>query len=747
MSMKSNGIRKFLAWALCLIMLVSMMALPVLATDDEGGDAPAAPAVEAPVERAEAPAKEGAPAEKAEVPAKDEAPAEKTETSPKEEAPAEKAETPAKDEAPAEKEETPAEKEETPAEKEEVPAEKEETPADKPVDEDEPADGPDSDEDEPATETRRPIISLPIALADDDKDEEDNSIATISALDDGFEVDWDSVGTLAGGDWQVSRWGLARGEGGYYVYLENTQPQISIGITYYTNSSDAIRYRSWIAGGASLLNESEQPITGSSLTVIASGNNYRMEGFIPDSFFKETSFILSSGNVTLKSENIPLLPGATAPDGSDNGDTDETPDEAEPAPGPSEGYTGIVIDGNFDDWASVPWYDIEDRDINGYPKSWSTVEHFAIVWDGDWIYILLVADGQDQGWAVTGNWDSVTGAGTHNNGQFVITTDLNRELLIQPTVVNGEPAVAGVDGAKAAVNNKDWANAPHMWELAIPASALGEYLESISFGFYMSEPAITGIMDLQGGTGVHPFEGNVVIDGKYEDWVGYPHYLIEYDGQGIQHHDVDAEGALWSNGGTLFGHVVTGHPDHVDEQGGEFLAAISIAFNGDRSYKDTPDKGNFYPRVVAIGADGSIATVNEGYKLPEGEYTFYIFDVRTDPLYQFRHEDGTPPTAAELIENAFGFMKVTVTDKKNEMEFCLDLEKVADYIGADADDFKVIEAQFGRIGQQWITTAGTSTGPMLMAALATGAVAVPMGAAELRRRWAKKKDEDQSEEQ
>ena len=455
--------------------------------------------------------------------------------------------------------------------------------------------------------------------------------------------------------------------------------------------------------------------------------------------------------------NITLTPGEVS--------DVETPEETE-LPGESElpeepdnqlqdigaAYNGIVIDGDFSDWDAVPRYDIQDVDLNGQPKGWDTVDHFSIVWDGDWIYILLVADG-NRDWQGNlegvGDWGSVTGAGPNNNGQYAITTDLGRTLMIQ-VYRNGDWAgVSGVDGAMVDMNNNMWNQAPHMWELAIPAANLPEYSESINFGLYLVEPTLTGITDLQGDEGVK-FGGHIVIDGMYDDWTGYPHTEIQYDRAGIQHHNVDGEAALWSDGGILYGHVVTEHPDHVLEMGGEFMAAVTIAFNGDRNYKEYPHDGNFYPRILALGADGSITTLNEGTVLPEGTYTFYIFDTRTDPEYQFGHEDenGTwhSATAAELKENAFGTMKVTVSADKNEMEYDLDLRKVADYIGQDADDFKLIEAQYGRIGQQWVQTAGTPTGAALGVALAVGAVGVPACAAEVRNRRAKRREEEPGEE-
>lgn len=51
-------------------------------------------------------------------------------------------------------------------------------------------------------------------------------------------------------------------------------------------------------------------------------------------------------------------------------------------------------------------------------------------------------------------------------------------------------------------------------------------------------------------------------------------------------------------------------------------------------------------------------------------------------------------------------------DGKDEMEFYLELPMVAKKLGVDETALREISAQFGRIGQQWVYTAGTSTGPV-----------------------------------
>lgn len=773
------SVRKLLALCLCLVLLLGVTALPILAAP-EGDEAPAQAEPAAPaVEKAEPAAREETPA-KEETSSQDAAPA-KEETSTKEETPAE--DTSSKEETSAQREETPAEdtsaKEETSTEREETPAGEEAAAEDEtPVKEEAPAgEEPAAQEETPAEkETAAPRESAQAETVEDERagaaDEDAEAPAsaapaavrsaavrsaaaslfsvgtaaeeeeTLSADEaHGFSFDW-SQEALQDSGWDSTH-GVVETSRGYYLYFDCGEwasaalnvyaaddPYTAV-MGFSTSAGDPEHVYNTVGDKALWADESIE------VHYYTSGGRRYTEVFVPAALLPEGDFTFACNN-------------AAFPFVSETAQGDAEAAEAEPTPEPV--YTGIVIDGKFDDWAAVPRYEIDDG------RGYNTVDHVSVVWDGEWVYILLTAEG-DRDWQGEltgyGNWNSVTGAGTHGNGQFAITTDLGRTLLVQPVVdSNNEPAVAGVDGAQAAVNNKEWAGAPHLWELAIPASELPEYLETISFGFYLAEPTVTGLSDMQSGDGgVDPFAADVVIDGKYNDWVGYPHTLIQYDHEGIQYHEVDGEAALWSDDGWLYGHVVTEHPDHLDEQGSEFLAAISIAFNGDRDYKDTPDKGNFYPRILAIAEDGTVTdyytTVNEGHSTPNGTYTYYIFDTRTDPVKQFGHTDENgvwhDATAADLIENAFGTMKVTVTGEKDDMEFDLDLKKVADYIGADAADFKTIEAQFGRIGQQWVTTAGTSTWPLLGAALAVCAVGAPMCCGEVRRRRARRKGEGEND--
>lgn len=354
-------------------------------------------------------------------------------------------------------------------------------------------------------------------------------------------------------------------------------------------------------------------------------------------------------------------------------------------------YEGITIDGDFSDWDPVAKTSVNEG------KGWSTVDEVAMVWDGDYVYLYFMSNGNGNG---TGDWGSVTGAGPYNNGQYVITTDLGYQLLIQLTR-NNNGSVSGVDGAAVAVNNTDWMGAPHMWEVAIPSSALPSYKSTISFGLYQSQTLISDVANLQGtddGTDKE-FHG-IVYDGSYGDWEYYPHTLIQYATAGTHENVVDAQGALYSANGLLYAHVVTSMPAHLQEAGGEFTSAVTIRLNGD-SGKD------FYSQFVTVDAQGNINYSPQLSGLSYGTYEFYMIDATGWK---------SATNISEITEKGnavYGRMYVTIGASEDNMEFEFDLKLLAEKFGISADEIRTVSAQWGRIGQQWVTTAGTSTGTWL----------------------------------
>lgn len=404
----------------------------------------------------------------------------------------------------------------------------------------------------------------------------------------------------------------------------------------------------------------------------ANGNTaapYYVEIKIPSSCLSDPNFTVALAGVEVPAASIPVVDGKEVPKG-----------EAV--------YSGIVIDGKYSDWDAVKKTDADGKNGVGQNNLSST----AVVFDGDQVYIYLK---ECEG-------GSAAGAGSHGNGNYAITTDLGRTLLFQLT---SDGTVRGVEGAKAQ-------HVGSQWEISIPASELPYYLKSINFGLYLTEPYITGIENLNGQDSGGSF-GGIVYDGQYGDWNYYPHTPIEYATAGTHEVVQDAEGALYSTGKTIYGHFETTMPAHLQEAGQELTEDITFRFNEEAS-KD------FYPRPIAVDGNGNINWDPERIHLPDGTYEFYL--ASTDAWH-------TSTNISDLNEKdqIYGRMMVTIDHSGiDQCEFELYVDKVAEKLGLDESELKTISAQFGRLGQQWVTIAGTSSGPWLGIALCIAAAAAGM---------------------
>ncbi len=481
---------------------------------------------------------------------------------------------------------------------------------------------------------------------------------------DGSADDWDcsGIGALtpvepaSGTDMKVSQWRVARDESGaVYLCIQGEANEYQGGnaqwMSFHVTQNGETR--TYQLSGLQNQGGAFHYQCGASGTSEAP---YVLEVMIPPEYFNDPNFTITFGGCNVPVGTIPVLDGKDPAPGPDPGTEPEQPK-----------YEGIGIDGTFADWDAVPKHD--PHDVNG------CIDQMAVVYDRDvYIYIREVQGG------------SAAGSGTHSNGKYAITTDLGEVLLFQ---LNPDGTVTGPEGVEVHRVGAEW-------EIRIPGSALPRHKQTISVGLYQAEPAVSDVGNMSGSGNVDSDFTGIELDGKYDDWEAYPTTQIQYATAGTQEGVTDATAALYAEGGILYGHATSTMIPHLDSKGGAFLGAISIAFNGDRDYKGTPAEGNFYP--VIRTKDGEIKLLDGNTRLEDGTYTFEILDTRTA---------GNNP-------EVFGTMILTVTGGKDQMEFALDLEKVAAYIGVDAKDFHLIEAQFGMLGQEWVSTGGASSGPWLL---------------------------------
>lgn len=489
--------------------------------------------------------------------------------------------------------------------------------------------------------------------------------------------DWDDITSRTADSAGVKLWKAAVSSDYsklYFMYEGTVQTEWDysymgsnpVSITYAdgtTGISDKIQFTGW-KDSAQAKNSWYGDIENSETLTVnnAHGNTagpYVVEAAIPFDFFANSDFKITFAGTTVDIKDIEVLDGQKV----EKDDTEAV-------------YNGIVIDGEFDDWDAVKKYDaLCANDAHG-----ECISKTAMIFDGDYVYVYI-RDG------VSG---SASGAGTHSNGKYSITTDLGNELVFQ---LDSKGYVNGVDGV-------DCRHVGNQWEIAIPADALPAYNKTISFGLYQSEPFVSGVANIRDdGSSDDKTIYDIKYDGLYGDWEYYPHTRINYATPGTQHNKVDAMGALFSDGNVVLGHAYTMMPEHLNEAGGEFTYALSIKFNDD--YNQI-----IAPRFVTVDEQGNINWNPKTEDLSEGTYEFYMFDIGSW---------GTSKNINELndADICYGKMNITVGSNRDECEFYIDLDKAAQKFGCDVSDFKQISAQFGRMGQQWINTAGASSGAWL----------------------------------
>lgn len=351
-------------------------------------------------------------------------------------------------------------------------------------------------------------------------------------------------------------------------------------------------------------------------------------------------------------------------------------------------YTGITIDGVFDDWAGVN--KTADTGVNG--EGVRCLEEVALVFEGDYVYLYLKE-------AVT---DGALMAGPQSKGRYHILTDLGNALAFQ---LHRDGTVSGVEGAEAR-------HVGSRWEVSIPAKALPAYNETLSFGPEPEAPLLSDVAN--SGAGVAALgparlalaanDVGIVIDGSFGDWSDYPH--MEISGANKK---ITGDASLCMTEDSLLVHVKTKGKGFSSMTVSQLLGSAKFSVNGAKG------GGEQTISLAVVTANGqSLDSLEKG-----ADYTLYIYDAAT----------GHPDNPAEIIANALGVMKIHIGkgSDPHELEVGIELEKAAALLGVDFADIKTAELQLPGLGNQWVEISGISTGPWLGVVLCltvAGSVAV-----------------------
>jgi len=360
---------------------------------------------------------------------------------------------------------------------------------------------------------------------------------------------------------------------------------------------------------------------------------------------------------------------------------------------------GIQIDGDFSDWDSEPKTMINDDYLHSV----------AFILDGDFMYIYV--DAKEQ-------WRAY-GVGAHYNGKYTVTTDLGYQMIFQmKDGGNGSPEINGVNGAIVAHSDLNWGHSSYRYEIAIPATQLPLYIESVSFGFYLQEPVITGVKNRQGHQAGE--QETIACDGSFSDWDYYPHPVIYYGIDEYGSNYVEGQAALYSDQGKVYAHVFSAMKQHVENNGKDLVSGLVVSVNSPSG--ESTEGYSFLPRFVAVDTNGIIYEPDFG-NLQPGVHELYVVDMEGWPAEGVRPDYWSDPNTYWYKGNAiYGKAYIRISPSGCEMEFELEVETLAEKFGLGSDELKFFGAKFQSIGGQWVTCAGVSSGPWIGVAVSGLAV-------------------------
>lgn len=366
-------------------------------------------------------------------------------------------------------------------------------------------------------------------------------------------------------------------------------------------------------------------------------------------------------------------------------------------------YSGIQIDGDFSDWAAID----KVYDFN------ANLTEAAMIWDHDYVYLYLKEGVKHwNGWEMyEGNIHAAT---PYSNGNFCIETNTGYKSSVIVQGPNSGSVTAKVNDIYV-----DIAYKKHIYEIAIPVELLKGYNDKTSslnlgtMGGWNDTPnyIMMGVSHWNpdagttgGGENQDKDDNNsdlydkttyIKYDYDFSDWDDYPHQTIDYSTGGS--HGADAEGALYSDGEYLYGHIKY-YGGYYPDIFGFFELAINEKYHR-----------TLMLNARAVDNDGNILWNYNTSDLKPGSYEFHIYGAETI--------DGG------AWDTDYGVLYIELQKHgRLNAEFRLDQSKIAHYYKCDQTDIKSLDMRFIRIGYKWISCAGTSTGPILGMAISGFAV-------------------------
>lgn len=556
-------------------------------------------------------------------------------------------------------------------------------------------------------------------------------VAAQSISVDGDSADWGEVVGRGSSDSKISDWKVAVDNDYLYLYVAQnplgyygeaigqTPIQFNYNLENYNGIYNSIQFaQDWNNQGSQFVakNAWYGNIDGASVVFEGNGTDYNQEHAfveiaIPRSWFPTEDFTMTYAGVPVASSDIETVNGAKAlgqseaqDEQAEQGNQDEQAeqenqnaqaDNTATETSEDDVYNGIKIDGKFADWNTIAKTQFIDEAL---PES-------AAVWDGDYVYVYL----REQG-----GWEGTAGTvGPKSNGMYCIETSDGTKTSF---IIRKEGAHLITDRGEIPL---EMSYDNRQYEVQIPVSELNGINKTTS----TLSVAIQGDSYGETGSGMayiaqglvnlnHAFNYDdttagqlkqITYDYDFSDWEGYQKTVIEYSSSGKNASDSAA--ALYSDGDLLFGYVDY-YAAYYNDQFNQIYMTINDGVN--KKWYEHGDSSRVMFTLRTVDASGNVNWNYQAVGLSEGDYEFHIFDnahagyINSDKYDYGRayvHVDKTGRAQIEYYINIAKLVSVV-----NESPYSWNIKQ---------SDIKMYHMAYPRIGTEWVSSAGASSGPIL----------------------------------
>ncbi|MBR1571321.1 MAG: hypothetical protein IJ655_01125 [Lachnospiraceae bacterium] len=546
-------------------------------------------------------------------------------------------------------------------------------------------------------------------------------VAAQSISVDGDAADWGDISSRGSSDSKISDWKVAVDNDYLYLYVAQnplgyygesigqTQIHFNYNLQNYNGIYNSIQFaQDWNNQGSQFVvkNAWYQNVDGSSVVFEGKGTDYNQEHAfveiaIPRSWFPTEDFTMTYAGVPVASSDIETINGAKALGQSEaqdeqaeqenqNAQTDEATETSE-----DDVYNGIVIDGDFADWNTIAKTQYIDPAL---PES-------AAVWDGENVYVYLHEQGVWEGTAGT--------VGPKSNGMYCIETSDGTKTSF---VIRKDGAYLITDRGNI---NLEMSYKDRQYEVQIPVSELNGINKTTS----TLSVAIQGDSYGEAGSGMAyiaqglvnlnpPFDyedttagqlKKITYDYDFSDWEGYKKTVIEYSSSGKN--GSDSAAALYSDGDYLFGYVDY-YAAYYNDQFNQIYMTINDGVN--KKWYNHDDSSRVMFTLRSVDASGNVNWNSQAVGLEEGDYEYHIFD---NAHAGYNNSD--------KYDYGRAFVHVDKTGRA-QIEYYIDIAKLVNVVNEapyswhiKQSDIKMYHMAYPRIGTEWVSSAGASSGPIL----------------------------------